>query len=152
RLAPLVGSSLFSWPGKLRMALDLVLPRRAGAGDESLASFVTRRLGREALERVAEPLVAGIYTAVPERLSLAATMPRFLAPARGHRSLIRGRRGSAGAREGSGASGARWSLFLPRAGGMSELVDELAARLPAGAVRLGARVTGLARQPGPAPW
>src|SRR5262249_59360042 len=92
RLAPRVGSSLFSWPGKLRMALDLVLPRRAGAGDESLASFVTRRLGREALERVAEPLVAGIYTAVPERLSLAATMPRFLALEREHRSLILGLR------------------------------------------------------------
>src|SRR5262249_53254550 len=145
RLAPLVGSSLFSWPGKLRMALDLVLPRRAGAGDERLASFVTRRLGREALERVAEPLVAGIYTAVPERLSLAATMPRFLALEREHRSLILGLRRSAGAREVSGASGARWSLFLTLAGGVGELVEGLAGRLPPGAVRLGARVTGLTR-------
>jgi len=152
RLVPFVGSSLFSWPGKLRMALDLVLPRRAGTGDESLASFVTRRLGREALERVAEPLVAGIYTAVPERLSLAATMPRFLALERQHRSLILGLRKSAGAGEVRGASGARWSLFVTLAGGMGELVEALAGRLPPGAVRLGARVTGLARQVGEVAW
>jgi oxygen-dependent protoporphyrinogen oxidase len=144
RLAPFVGSRLFSWRGKLRMALDLVLPRGGAAGgDESLASFVTRRLGREALERVAEPLVAGIYTAAPERLSLAATMPRFLALEREHRSLILGLRRSAAAREVAGASGARWSLFVTLAGGMSELVDTLAARLPAGSVRLGCPVAGL---------
>ena len=77
RLAPFITSSLFSWPGKLRMGLDVVLPR-GGGDDESLGSFVRRRLGREALERVAQPLVAGIYTADPDDLSLAATMPRFL--------------------------------------------------------------------------
>ena len=63
---PFVASRLFSWPGKLRMALDLVLPR-GGDADESLGAFVRRRLGREALERVAQPLVAGIYTADPGR-------------------------------------------------------------------------------------
>jgi protoporphyrinogen/coproporphyrinogen III oxidase len=145
RLAPFVGSRLFSWRGKLRMALDLVLPRRPADGDESLASFVTRRLGREALERVAEPLVAGIYTATPERLSLAATMPRFLARKRQHRSLILGLRRSAAAREVAGASGARWSLFVTLTGGMAELVETLAARLPAGSVRLGCPVVGVDR-------
>jgi oxygen-dependent protoporphyrinogen oxidase len=152
RLVPFVGSSLFSWPGKLRMALDLVLPRRAGTGDESLASFVTRRLGREALERVAEPLVAGIYTAVPERLSLAATMPRFVALERQHRSLILGLRKHVGAAEVRGASGARWSLFVTLAGGMGELVEALEERLPPGAVRLGARVTGVLRAAGEPAW
>src|SRR5262245_26156692 len=72
RLGPFVRSGLFSWPGKLRMAMDLVLPR-GGDPDESLGAFVSRRLGREALERVAQPLVAGIYTADPDTLSLAAT-------------------------------------------------------------------------------
>jgi len=61
-LRALAASPLFSWRGKLRMALDLVLPRSTAA-DESLAHFVRRRFGREALERVAEPLVSGIYTA-----------------------------------------------------------------------------------------
>src|SRR6185369_4141234 len=85
-LGPLVRSRLFSWPAKLRMALDLVLPRRADDGDESLASFVRRRLGSEALERVAQPLAGCIYRGAPERLSLAATMPRFLEMERRHRS------------------------------------------------------------------
>jgi oxygen-dependent protoporphyrinogen oxidase len=88
RFWPLVTTSLFSWPGKLRMGLDLLLPRGGGQLDESLASFVTRRLGREALDRVAQPLVGGIYTADPNKLSLAATMPRFLEMERKNRSLI----------------------------------------------------------------
>jgi oxygen-dependent protoporphyrinogen oxidase len=152
RVWPFVGSSLFSWRGKLRMALDLVLPRRPADGDESLAGFVTRRLGREALERVAAPLVAGIYTADPERLSLAATMPRFLALERDHRSVILGLRKSAGSREVASASGARWSLFVTLRGGMGELVDALAARLPPGTARLGCPVAAIAREPGAAGW
>ncbi|MCL6640421.1 MAG: protoporphyrinogen oxidase, partial [Candidatus Rokubacteria bacterium] len=72
RLRPFLTSRLFSWRGKARMALDLVLPRRPAGEDESLAAFVRRRLGREALERVAQPLAAGIYSADPEDLSLRA--------------------------------------------------------------------------------
>jgi protoporphyrinogen/coproporphyrinogen III oxidase len=89
RLAPFATSPLFSWAGKARMALDLVLPRGGAVGDdESLGAFVRRRLGREALERVAQPLVAGIYTADPEELSLAATMPRFVEVADGMETLV----------------------------------------------------------------
>ncbi|MCK6553670.1 protoporphyrinogen oxidase [Candidatus Binatia bacterium] len=134
---PLVRSGLFTWPGKLRMALDLLLPRRPAAGDESLGSFVTRRLGREALDRVAQPLVGGIYTADPDRLSLAATMPRFLEMERTRRSLIwamwsQARRAPAS----RGNSGARWSLFVSIDDGMQVLVDALAAKLPPQGVRL----------------
>jgi oxygen-dependent protoporphyrinogen oxidase len=136
RVGPVLGSRVFSWRGKLRLGLDLVLPRRRGAGDESLGSFVRRRLGREALERVAQPLIGGIYTADPDRLSLAATMPRFLALEREHRSLVLGLRRSARAAETTGSSGARWSLFVTLADGMEELVGALAERLPPGAVRV----------------
>jgi protoporphyrinogen/coproporphyrinogen III oxidase len=152
RLGPFLASSLFSWRGKLRMALDLVLPRRPADGDESLAGFVRRRLGREALERVADPLVAGIYTADPARLSLAATMPRFLALEREHRSLILGLQRSAGAREAADAGGARWSLFVTLAGGMGELVGTLAARLPSSSLRLGVAVVSVAPGPGDPAW
>jgi oxygen-dependent protoporphyrinogen oxidase len=147
RAWPVLASRVFSWRGKLRLGLDLALPRRRAAGDESLGSFVRRRLGREALERVAQPLVGGIYTADPDRLSVAATMPRFLALEREHRSLILGLRRTA-RRQAVGASGARWSLFVTLAGGMEELVAALAARLPAGSVRLGAPVAALAAAPG----
>jgi len=149
RLAPLLASRLFSWPGKLRMGCDLVLPR-GGDPDESLGAFVRRRLGREALERVAQPLVAGIYTADPDELSLAATMPRFLEMERRERSVIlalwrAARRAPA---EHAGASGARWSLFVTFARGMEELVQALVGRLPTGAVRLKERVVGVARDDG----
>jgi protoporphyrinogen/coproporphyrinogen III oxidase len=150
RAWPVLASGVFSWRGKLRLGLDLVLPRGSGAADESLGSFVRRRLGREALERVAQPLVGGIYTADPDRLSLAATMPRFLALEREHRSLILGLRRTARAGETAGASGARWSLFVTLAGGMEELVAALAARLPTGAVRLGSPVGGIV--PAPDGW
>ncbi len=146
-LRALAASPLFSWRGKLRMALDLVLPRRADAADESLAHFVRRRFGREALERVAEPLAGGIYTADAERLSLAATMPRFRELERRHGSVIRGLRAEAGA---SRAAGARYSLFAAPADGMGALVEALARRLPEGAVRLRSPVGTLA--PDGATW
>ena len=149
RLAPLLASRLFSWPGKLRMACDLVLPR-GGDPDESLGAFVRRRLGREALERVAQPLVAGIYTADPDELSLSATMPRFLEMERRERSVILAlwRAARKAPAQHAGTSGARWSLFVTLARGMEELVQALAARLPAGAVRLKERVAGVAREEG----
>ena len=150
RAWPVLRSGVFSWPGKLRLGLDLVLPRRRASGDESLGSFVRRRLGREALERVAQPLVGGIYTADPDQLSLEATMPRFLALEREHRSLILGLRRTARAGEAQGASGARWSLFVTLAGGMEELVTALAARLPAGAARVGTPAVAVA--PAPDGW
>ncbi len=163
RFWPFLKSDIFSWSGKARMALELFVPRRhengnassdrsAGTGppddddsDESLAQFVRRRLGREALERVAQPMVGGIYTADPEQLSLRATMPRFLEMERKHGSLIRalrkqnrsptpgpprGQPAWGGAvREGSGTSGARYSLFLSFDRGMQLLTDTLAERI-----------------------
>lgn len=146
RLGPFLASSLFSPLGKLRMALDLVLPRGGHGDDESLGAFVRRRLGREALERIAQPLVAGIYTADPDDLSLAATMPRFLELERRERSLILGMmRAGRRAPQARGTSGARFSLFVSLAAGMGELVDALAGRLPPGAVHLKQRVTGIER-------
>src|SRR6266852_83089 len=144
RLGPFLASTLFSRPGKLRMALDLVLPR-GGDPDESLGAFVRRRLGREALERVAQPLVAGIYTADPDDLALAATMPRFLELERRERSLILGLWRVMKHAPQPGTSGARWSLFVTFKDGMRQMVDTLAARLPDSAVQLKMRVTGIER-------
>src|SRR5919112_446786 len=151
RMLPFLTTDIFTWRGKARMALDLVLPRRKsanGSDDESLAAFVRRRLGREALERMAQPMVGGIYTADPEHLSLRATMPRFLEMERRDRSLIlsmwrAARASKEAARHGRGASGARYSLFLSFDEGTQVLTDALAAHLPAGAVRLNTRVESL---------
>ncbi len=147
KLGPFVRSGLFSWPGKLRMAFDLVLPRSVN-DDESLGAFVRRRLGREALERVAQPLVAGIYTADPDDLSLAATMPRFSELERRERSVILGLWRANRRAPQAGTSGARWSLFVTFQNGMEELVTALAPRLPPGSVMLKHRVDGIERRGG----
>jgi oxygen-dependent protoporphyrinogen oxidase len=144
RIGPVFASPLFSPLGKLRIALEPFIPRR-GAGkteDESLASFVTRRLGREALERIGQAMVGGIYGAAPENLSLEATFPRFLALERAYGSVIRGlaytRRDAT-----EQSSGARYGLFVTFAGGMGTLVDALVERLPAGTLRTGTKVNEL---------
>ena len=127
RIWPFITSDIFSLAGKARMAVDLFLPRkiRHGTNDESLASFVRRRLGEEALERMAQPMVGGIYTADPETLSLRATLPRFLDMEDQHRSLILAMLRQNNVKQ-SGTSGARYSLFLSFDSGMQVLVDALA--------------------------
>jgi oxygen-dependent protoporphyrinogen oxidase len=146
-MGPVWRSRLFSPRGKLRIAIEpWIPPRRAldasDAEDESLASFVTRRLGREVLERVAQPLAAGIYTADPATLSVNATLPRFPAMEREHGSVIRGLRAAAKTRnaQARGTSDARWSLFLSFRNGMSTLTDALSTHLR-DAIRFGHAVT-----------
>ena len=150
RLWPFIQTPLFSWPGKLRMASELLLPRGELNGDESLGAFVRRRFGAEALERVAQPLVGGIYASDPDQLSLGATMPRFKEMERDKRSVIYAmwaaqRQRAQSAKSAETGSGARWSLFVTLAGGMQELVDEIAQRLPNGSVELNRAATELKR-------
>ena len=155
RILPFLLSPVLSWRGKLAAAKDLLLPRGGppAGGDESLASFVRRRLGDEVLERLAQPLVGGIYTADAETLSLASTMPRFLELERTHRSVILGLRAQAqraGAASASGTSGARFGLFVTLRDGMITMVSALAARLPAGTVRMNTPVRSVGRIAAPA--
>ncbi|HMF56227.1 MAG TPA: protoporphyrinogen oxidase [Pyrinomonadaceae bacterium] len=158
RFRPFLTSGIFSIKGKARMALDLVLPRRRetnGAGDESLAQFVRRRLGQEALERMAQPMVGGIYTADPELLSLRATMPRFLKMEREHRSLIlamwRARK-TAEAERSQKSGGARYNLFLSFDEGMQTLVDAIAGKLPPASIRLNTKADSLSFDEGNGKW
>ena len=79
-VSALAATRLFSLPGKARMAAELFIPaRRNGSGDESIASFIGRRFGREAVTYLAEPLLAGIHAGDVDRLSMRALFPRFLA-------------------------------------------------------------------------
>ena len=147
RLWPFIQTPLFSWPGKLRIASELFLPRSHLNGDESLGAFVRRRFGNEALERVAQPLVGGIYASDPDKLSLTATMPRFKEMERNSRSVIYAMWAAQRqrAKKAETGSGARWSLFVTLAGGMQELVDNLVQRLPQGTIRLNSAATELQR-------
>ncbi len=124
---PIIKTPIFTTYGKLRLLSELFVPRKRIPGDESLASFVRRRFGQEALERLVQPLVGGIYTSDPEKLSLMATMPRFLDDEQRYGSLIEAARqqalqASAGDRN---TSGARYGLFAALRGGLQQLVDRL---------------------------
>src|SRR6185312_1059523 len=98
-----------------------------------------RRLGREVFERFVQPLVAGIYTADPEKLSMAATMPQFVEFERAYSSLLHAtlRR----APTDKSTSGARYGLFLAPKRGLQSLVTKLADRLPHDTIHLNAKVT-----------
>ncbi|MCI0418066.1 MAG: protoporphyrinogen oxidase [Acidobacteria bacterium] len=155
RIWPMITTPIFSWPGKLRMSADLFLPRRklqSANEDESLASFVRRRLGREALERMAQPMIGGIYTADPEELSLRATMPRFLEMEQEHRSLILAMWRQRQKMLQSQSSGPRYGLFISLDQGMSRLVQALRKKLPASSIHLSSQVSALRWSPSAGHW
>lgn len=77
KMTPFMKTGLISPLGKLRAAVDLLLPARRGMGDEALGSFIKQRLGREVLDNITEPLLAGIYAGETRNLSLQATFPQF---------------------------------------------------------------------------
>ena len=156
RLLPILTTPILSLRGKIRLLMDLVIPRRSDESEESLGSFVRRRFGREALDRLVQPLVAGIYTADPYDLSLNATFPQFPAMEREHGSVIRALRREARERGPrhleKHASGARYGLFVTLADGMDMLPKALAAALPAGTVRTGTAVRRISRNEPVSPW
>lgn len=127
RLTALLETPLLSTAAKLRLLREATLPPPATtATDESLADFTRRRWGPEVLSRLVQPLVAGIYSANPEELSLAATMPQFLQFERTFGSLTAAGRAQ---RDQTRVSGARYALFASFPDGMSRLTDALVDRL-----------------------
>lgn len=123
----IVASPLFSWPEKVRMALEPLIPPEPDGADQPVGAFFRRRLGRAAVDRLVGPLVGAVYGGDPDRLSLAATVPHYVQMVRRHGSLLRAMR--------SGAPGGRAPAFASLAGGMGELVDRLAADLRRTTVR-----------------
>jgi oxygen-dependent protoporphyrinogen oxidase len=148
RIAPLVRTRLFTWRGKARMALEPLVRRRRfdGDDDESIADFATRRLGREAAERLVGPLLGGISAGDASELSVRASFPQLVAMERELGSLVRGMRS---ARRGRPAGG---SAFTSLVGGTEELVRALVARLRADGVALRADAGVLAVERRGAGW
>jgi oxygen-dependent protoporphyrinogen oxidase len=136
---PFVRSPLFSLRGKARVCLEPLIPPRRDGGDESLGQFVRRRLGAEALDRVAEPLMAGVYNAPADEQSLSASFPQFAALEREHGSVIRGLR-AARRRSATNQSPPFFSLD----GGADLLVQRLIERLN-GDLRLRGEVESVSR-------
>ena len=138
-----VRSRAFSTSGKLRMAGEYFLPRSIPSGDdESIASFISRRFGREALLRLGEPLLAGIHGGDAERLSMRALFPRFLDLERSDRSVVRGLR-----RLRRAAATRPGAPFVSVANGTETLVTALVASLPASSLMSNVSVPGSNREP-----
>jgi oxygen-dependent protoporphyrinogen oxidase len=125
------------------MGLDLLIPPRRNGADESIASFLRRRFGQECVDLLGEPLLAGIHSGDPERLSIQATFPRFVELERRHGSLVRGLLSAPRPRWRPGAPPP--PAFYSLAGGLGELVEALAARLPADRVWTACPVREIAR-------
>jgi len=161
RLRPLVESPLLGWWGKLRILGDLFIDAPAEeAQDQSVEAFLLRHFGRQATERLAGPLLGGIFAGDIERLSMQSTFPQLIEIERRHGSLIRGLFAAESRRAQSGATErlpvrddpldprnlidlVRWlqrarrapvSPFMSLRRGMGTLVDALAQRLPAHAI------------------
>ncbi len=94
KFVPFATTGLFSWPGKIRMGWDLFVPKKKLAqgefNDETLEHFIVRRMGRECLDRLAEPLVGGVHASDPKQMSLAATFPNLLEMEQKHGSMLKG--------------------------------------------------------------
>jgi oxygen-dependent protoporphyrinogen oxidase len=130
RTWPLLTSPVLSVAGRARLLWERFVPRPTPVeDDESLESFAVRRLGREAFDRLVQPLAAGIWTADPARLSMAAACPDFLAMERRHGSLWSGERARLRQSAAPEASGARYGQFVTLASGMETLARRLAEEL-----------------------
>jgi len=150
-LEALAKSRVVSWPAKIRMAAEWCVPPRRSTGDESVAAFVSRRFGREAFERIGQPMVSGIYSADATTLSCDATLPQFRQWEQQYGSVLKALRAHAAARSQAAlqqASGPRYSLFMSLRRGLSTLVDALRARLPEGSIRCGVAVEHVERRDG----
>lgn len=141
RVGPLLRTRVLSLSGRLRAGCEALLPGRGAGEDESIARFVTRRFGTEAYDWLVEPLLSGIYAGDGEALSLAATFPQLTKLEREQGSILRAMLRRRAVEPGGAPVG-----FVTPAGGLGEIVEALAARLPASAVRCGAAVTGIARR------
>jgi oxygen-dependent protoporphyrinogen oxidase len=151
KITPFLRSPLLSWRGKMRMGMDAFIPAKRDGQDESLAHFVRRRLGNEALDKIAEPMIAGIYVADAEYLSLSSTFPRFLDMEKKYGSLLRGvlaqKRAAAHTRgaTGSGNGKAPVSMFMTLRHGVQQLTDAMIAQCDARALRVNQRVVRVQR-------
>jgi oxygen-dependent protoporphyrinogen oxidase len=135
----LARSSLFSVAAKVRMAAEIAIPARAIDEDESIGSFVGRRFGREAVDYLADPLLAGIHAGDVDRLSITALFPRLVDAERRSGSVIRALRSLRVRPSPQGA-------FVSLPGGIGELVEALSNALTPGTIRIGVCATSLHRE------
>jgi oxygen-dependent protoporphyrinogen oxidase len=145
KMTPTMLSPLFSTRTKLRMAREWFHPPRKADADETVASFVERHYGAEMVDRLADPLLSGVYGGEAAQLSVRAVLPRFAEMEASHGSL--GRAILAARKKMASASKvAARSLFTSLKDGMREMVDAVISRLPASALQANSPVQRIQRQ------
>lgn len=140
---------LLSASGKARLLAERFVPRRpVDVTDEGVGSFVRRRLGQECLDNIVAPLVAGIYTADVERLSMAATMKPIWEMESSDGSLARATLRRIKSGEDSteqGSSGARYENFRAFPGGMIELIELMVGHIGSSNVHLNCPIESISK-------
>lgn len=137
-------SDVCSWRAKLRMGFEPLVPAKKDDQDESIASFVRRRLGDRALVEIGQPMLGGIYAGDPETLSVQATFPKFREYEKRHGSLARGfHKTRSEVQSLQSARGPRYSLFVSLKSGMDTLVHAMFQKWPRGTVRFHSPVRDL---------
>jgi len=127
KILPFITSPILSFYGKIRVLLELLIPKSKNVGDESLKSFVTRRFGKELFENIAQPLIGGIYTSDPQRLSMKSALPDIHNLEHKYGSVIKGFMNEYSRKQ---ESGARYSQFVTLKDGMQTLVDAITSKIP----------------------
>ena len=165
KLVPTALTGLFSPATKIKMALELLHPPRPSGQDESVAALVERHFGKEAVDRLADPLLSGIYGGDATQLSARTVLPKLVEMETQYGSLTRGmlaahkqmraKMGAMRAVNGNGGQGQAGqkpagprSIFTTLKGGLQQLVDALEARLNPEWVRTSTAVTALERDGG----
>lgn len=147
-IMPMLFSTLITLPGKLRMGFELFIPKKTSPTEETLAQFVTRRFGRELLDKIAEPLVAGIHAGDPETMSIKSSFPRFVDLEENYRSLIKGmiirKKEMTAMMKGWEP---RYTMFMTIKEGLQALPDALKDRLELTDLKLHTEVTGIDKKP-----
>ena len=153
KLAPTALTRLFGLRTKIRMGLELLHPPRPGGGDESVAALVRRHFGQEAVDRLADPLLSGIYGGDAEQLSAQTVLPRLVEMETKYGSLTRGmlaahKRMREAAKNSTGPKREAPPIFTGLRGGMSQLVDALVARIDPANLRTGTPVRAIKKTGG----
>ena len=146
-IEPFVKTDLFSLAGKIRAAGDLVLPRKASEGDQSLGGVFRRRLGNEVVENLIEPLLSGVYAGNIDQMSLEATFPQFAVVEKNYRSLILGMKKTS-PKKPSATNAKKEGAFYTFRNGLETIVDAIETHLDKSTIMKGVRVVAIQKQDG----
>src|SRR6516225_10373346 len=140
KLVPTALTSLFSWGTKLHMVRELMHPPRPMQNDETVGELVERHFGAEVVDRLADPLLSGVYGGDANKLSARAVLPRFVEMEEKYGSLSKAMLAVHNKMRATADKQPPRPLFSSLKDGMQQMVDAIVTRLDPSALRLRTRV------------